>query len=567
MLTENSDCKPGRELLMKTFQTVVLSLLCLPVVLVSAMGAEYEMKTIIEPGPFHGVHGLAFGPDGALYAGDIMGSIIHRVDIASGAHEPAVSAPFGMADDIGFAPKGTPFEGTLVWTSVALGQLYAQPPGGKPRLIADKMPSINTVGFAPDGRLYVTQTGGRHKTLWQVDLSGDTPLEQVWDGTGGLNGFTIADDGYLYGPQADLGRVIRFDLETKEIEVVADGFEWPTAVEIDDRGLLYVLDFDGGTVTRVNKETGEKTQLASLESGLDNMAIGPPGHVHANKLYVSSIGGNGIYEIDTATDTLRTVVAGDLTAPGGVATLGTGTDTRIYIADMFSLREINPADGNVRTVTPVSGSSAYPTTVTHGRFEGRDVVVTASWFTGRVQILDPETGTVLRNESRFSGPRGIAMLTDGSLLVAESTGQRIIRVNADGERTTVAEGFAFPSGLALAGDTIAYVSDSTSGTVSSIDLTTGAARVVGEGFKMPEGMAILPNGNLAIVDSVAKAVYELDTKSGLRTPIHVDADIGLTVLPPQPDAWIFNGIAIGPNGTLYLPLDINTSLVALTPTR
>ena len=551
----------------KIAKTVYLSLPWFSAAAVSARSAEYEVRTDVEPGPFHGVHGLAFGPDGALYAGDIMGSIIHRVDIASGEHEPAVPAPFGMADDIGFAPQGTPFEGTLVWTSVALGQLYAQSPGGEPRLIADKMPSINTVGFAPDGRLYVTQTGGRHKTLWQVDLSGDTPLEQVWDKTEGLNGFAIADDGYLYGPQADLGRVIRFDLRTKEVEVVADGFEWPTAVEIDDRGRLYVLDFDGGTITRVNKESGEKTLLAALESGLDNMAIGPPGHVHANKLYISSIGGNGIYEIDTATDKLRTVVAGHLTAPGGIVTLGAGPDTRIYIADMFSLREVDPVTANVRTVTPVSGSSAYPTTVTKGRYEERDVLVTASWFTGRVQIVDPDNGDVLRNESRFSGPRGIAMLADGSLLVVESTGQKVTRIDTNGERTTIVDRFTFPSGLALASDSIAYVSDSTEGTVSTINLKTGDVQVVGDGFGMPEGIATLPNGKLAVVDSLAKAVYELDAATGARTPILVDADIGLAVLPPQPEAWVFNGIAVGPNGTLYLPSDINTSLVALEPTR
>ena len=552
---------------MKIIRVVVLALIVTSTNFSLVVSAEYEARKIVEPGPFHGVHGLAFGPDGALYAGDIMGSTIHQVDIDTGEHTPFVNAPYGMADDIGFAPAGTPFAGTLVWTAVALGQLYAQSPGGKPRLIADQMPSINTVGFAPDGRLYVTQTGGRHKTLWQVDLSSDTPLEQVWDGTGGLNGFTIAEDGYLYGPQADLGRVIRFDLQAKEIAVIAEGFEWPTAVEIDDRGLLYVLDFDAGTVTRVDKNTGEETRLAALESGLDNMAIGPPGHDHANKLYISSIGGNGIYEIDTATDTLRTVVTGKLTAPGGVATLGVGSDARVYLADMFSLREANPETGTVRTITPVSGSSAYPTSVTSGTFNGRDVLVTASWFTGRVQIIDPSNAEVLCNETGFAGPRGIAMLKDGSLIVLESNSKKVLHVSRDGERTTIADGFTFPAGLTMTDDNIAFVTDATEGTVSSIDIRTGKVDTISREFKMPEGIAILPNGNLAVVDSSTKAVYELDLVSRETNLILTDADIGLAVLPPQPDAWIFNGIASGSDGTLYLPSDVNTSLIALTPTR
>ena len=146
------------------------------------------------------MHGLAFGPDGALYAGDIMGSTVHRVDAETGYHRAAVQSPLGLADDVAFAPEGTPYAGTMVWTGVAVGKLYAKAPGGEPRVLADNLPSINTVGFAPDGRLYATQVG-RSKTLWSVDLSSNTPPRKLWDDTGGLNGFVIAPDGYLYGPR------------------------------------------------------------------------------------------------------------------------------------------------------------------------------------------------------------------------------------------------------------------------------------------------------------------------------------------------------------------------------
>lgn len=527
----------------------------------------YESKTIVPPGPFHGVHGLAFGPDGALYAGDIMGSIIHRVDIETGNHRPEVPAPFGMADDIGFAPDGTPFAGTLVWTSVALGKLYARAPGETPRLIGDNLPSINTVGFAPDGRLYVTQTGGRHKTLWQVDLSGKKPLEKVWDGTKGLNGFTITEDGFLYGPLADLGHVVRFDLETKEIELIADGFEWPTAVEMDSKGQLYVLDFDGGTVTRLNKETGEKTQLAQLESGLDNMAIGPVGSPYVDKLYISSIGGNAIYEIDTQTNEFRTVVSGHLTAPGGIAVRETESGHRAYIADMFSLREVYLKTNKVRTVTPVSGSSAYPTTVGLGEYNNKDVIVTGSWFTGRVQIIDPKNGEVLRDERKFAAPHGVAMLNDGSIIVAEASAQKVTQVMPNGERRTIRDGFEFPSGIAVIEDQTIFVSDPGTGTVSSLDIASGQLTTIRDDFERPEGIAILADNRLAVVDSMANTIFELNTVTGDKKPIAINVDVGLAVNPPQPETWIFNGIAADENGVLYLPLDTQTSLIALTPSE
>jgi YVTN family beta-propeller protein len=517
---------------------------------------------IVPAGPFHGVHGLAFGPDGALYAGDIMGATLHRVEVATGSHQAAVPAPLGLADDVAFAPAGTPYAGTMVWTGVAVGKLYAQAPGGKPRVLADNLPSINTVGFAPDGRLYATQIG-RDKTLWSVELSGQTPPKKLWDETGGLNGFVIAEDGYLYGPQADLGRVIRLDLETLEIEPIATGFDWPTAVEMDARGLLYVLDFNGGTVTQLNRDTGEHTVLARLESGLDNMAMGPPQSPYANKLYVSSIGANGIYEIDLVTGVLRTVVAGQLTAPGGVTVLGAGPETRVYIADMFSLRAVTPATGQVSYVLPVHGQGGYPATVSHGRLGGRDVLITGSWFTGSVQIIDPMGGAVLRTETGFAVPYDVALL-DGSLLVAEAGAGQVTLVDGDGDRQALAAGFEFPAGLALAGEQTVYVTDAGAGTVSAVDTQTRDVRAVANSLQRPEGIAVLPDHTLAVVDSAAQAVYRLDPVTGKQSVILANASVGLMAPEPRPATWIFNGLAAAANGTLYLPSDVNASLMALS---
>ncbi len=542
---------------------VILLAASLSWAVVNAAESGYQAWVVVPGGPFHGVHGLAFGPDGALYAGDIMGSTLHRVDVATGDHSAAVPSPLGLADDVAFAPAGTPYAGTLVWTGVAVGKLYARAPGGEPRVLADNLPSINTVGFAPEGRLYATQIG-RSKTLWSVDLSGKTPPTKLWDDTGGLNGFVIADDGYLYGPQADLGRVIRLDLNTLAIEQVADGFDWPTAVEMDARGLLYVLDFDGGTVTRLNKNTAEKTVLAQLESGLDNMAMGPPDGPHADKLYVSSIGANGIYEIDLVTNALRTVVAGHLTAPGGVTVLGAGTNTRVYIADMWSLRAVNPGTGALDYVIPIDGRGAYPATVSRGRLDERDVLITGSWFTGSVQIIDPATGSILRTEKGFAAPYDVALLDDGSLLVAQAGAGEVTLIEADGSRQTLAPGFDSPAGLALAGQTV-YVTDAGAGTVLAVNLNNRQVRAIAKGLQQPEGIAALPDGTLAVVDSAAQVVYRLDPASGERSVILADAQLGLLAPDPLPTAWIFNGIAAAPNGTLFLTCDRNASLIALHP--
>ncbi len=45
----------------------------------------YKVEQVIPPSVLHGVQGLAFGPDGTLYAGSLLGRSISKVDTASGA--------------------------------------------------------------------------------------------------------------------------------------------------------------------------------------------------------------------------------------------------------------------------------------------------------------------------------------------------------------------------------------------------------------------------------------------------------------------------------------------------
>jgi sugar lactone lactonase YvrE len=522
--------------------------------------ADYRARVVVPGGPFHGVHGLAFGPDGALYAGDIMGLTVHRVDIATGRHEAAVGAPYGQADDVAFAPAGTPYAGTMVWTAVATGKVYARPPGGEPRIIAEGLPGVNTVGFSPTGQLYFTQVG-REGALWSADLSGG-PAEKLLDDIG-PNGFVITEEGLLLGPHGATGSVISLDLDTMELTTVADGFNLPTAVKMDSRGYLYVLEFDGGIITRLDRATGERIEFARLEPGLDNIAIGPPDSDGAGKLYVSSIGRNGIFEIDLETRDVRTVVAGHLTAPGGIALGGDGSDTRAYIADLFSLRVVNPDSGEVSYVLPISALGPYPGTVSHSSLAGKGVLVTGSWFTGSVQVIDPAIGTVLREEWGLRAPYDVVISADGSLLIAESGAQQITAIRPDGARESLAAGFEIPVGLALADDQTLYVTDAGAGTISAIDLVTQEKRIVTGELQRPEGIAILPDGALAVVDSAARAVRRVDPDSGAMSLIAADIAVGL----PAPDSfdpqWVFNGIAVDENGTLYLPSDTTASLVAL----
>ena len=526
--------------------------------------SEYDVTVLVPPGPFHGIHGSTFARDGSLYAGDIMGMSVHCIDVATGAARVIVGPPEGMADDVAIAPVGSPHAGTLVWSGVGVGRLYARAPKSETRLIADDLPGVNAVVFAPDGRLFVAQMGAHNNILWEFDLTdakaGGRPPQKLWDETGGLNSFVVRDNAVI-GPQGDTGAIIRFDLATHEVKTIATGLKWPTAVKADAKGQLYAVDLEAGTVHRIDVEKGTAPVIATLEPGLDNFSVGANG-----KLYVSSITRNGIFEIDPATGAERTVVRGHLTAPGGVAFAGSGETARVYVADMYTLRAVHPRTGAVETVIPMSREGIYPGAVSAHAGPNGDHLILTSWFVGRLEVRDRLSGNLVRTEKDLSAPRDALELDDGSLLVAETGAHRLLHIHADGSRSALPAAFADPVGLARAGEAV-FVTDAWSGTLSRVDLRSGQASLVANGFGRPEGVAVRPDGKVLVVDSLKQTVVAVDPATGKQSVIATVVPVGLEGPPPQNPAWIHNGVAVAGDGMVYLSSDTRAALYAFRPRR
>lgn len=533
-----------------------LALLCS---CIAQAAEQYRIETIIGPGPFHGLHGLALGPDNAIYAGDIVGMSVHRIDPKNGSHRRIVGPPTGMADDVAFAPPGTPFAGTMVWSGVFTGRVYARAADGGVRLVADGWPGVNTVAFSPDGTLYATQLGPFAKALWRVDLSGAGKHVKLLGADGAFNGFVITRDDVLYGPRADLGGIVRMDLHTLKQTVIADGFRWPTAVKTDSKGMLYVVDFEAGDLWRVNPHSGEKTLLAAIEPGLDNLTIDPD-----DRIFVSSVTRNGIFEINRSTGRVSSVVAGALIAPGGVSVLD-GVEPRVFLADMFALREVDGSKGTIINLTVPSKAGPFPTAVRAYREDGAVRLMYTSWFTGDLSVIDADTRQLIRYERGFAAPRDSIRLNDGSLVVAESGAGRITRVSLDGARRSVGPEFVTPVGLALDRGGRLLVTDATAGVLTAVDLVSGKAVELANGLGRPEGIAVSSQGGIFVVDSASHRILCVDPSNGRVSLLTDVIALGLEGSDPLPRAWVHNGIAVTSDGILYVPSDLNAALYRLVP--
>jgi DNA-binding beta-propeller fold protein YncE len=507
--------------------------------------SAYEVEQLVPAGsPFHGVHGLRFDRDGRLYATSVIGQSIFKVDVDTGSVERVIGPPEGMGDDIAIAP-----DGTLVWTAIEDGIVYAKPPGGPIRKLMENMHGVNAVTFSPDGkRLFVTLVF-YGDALYELDLDGEMPPRLIAQNMGGLNACQVGDDGMIYGPLMFAGRVVRIDPATGEITTVSDDFDSPGALKLDFEGAAFVLD--GRWVKRVDLRSGRTSRVAELPSDGDNLALGPGG-----RLFVSLSAENAIAEIDVDSgDVGYAVDPAPLNSPAGLAVATTAERDRIYVGDLFG--GLRAVDGNSGAITDTPLDLFQPTHVSVGP---GGLIVVGEVF-GDVQRVDPETFAVLEEWGDFAYPGDALEMADGTLIVAETGTGRLLHVTGTGaaDRTAVAEDLAAPRGLARAGAGAVYLTEANGGRVLRVEIGSGATTVVAGGLRQPEGVAVTSDGGIVVAEVGAKRLVRIGPRDGAKTVIAADLPIGLTNGPS-----LYRGVAAG-KSAIYYSSDIDNTIYKLTP--
>jgi sugar lactone lactonase YvrE len=526
---------------------------------------EYNQQFLVPGSWFHGVHGLAFNKDDQLFAGSVIGQTIYRVQVDSGEVDRVIDPPMGMADDIAFAD-----DGTMAWTAFLLGKVYIRKPNGKTIEVANGMGGPNSIAFGKDGRLFVSEVF-LGDALYEIDLKNvDKPdfkpfprseLRRIAEKLGGLNGFEIhKDDGFLYGPLWFKGQIVKINLETGAIEVIAEGFKTPAAANIDpqNRDNVYVVDTGTGGVWSVSLTSKAKKLVASLKPGLDNLAFDSRG-----RLFVTSMTDNGIYLVDKQTGAHRTIVEGKLAIPSDLAVVTEGGKDTVHVADVFSYRTVDGQTGAVADVLRVHGDThAYPIGISVGP---KNTLLT-SWFSNTVEKVDRKTGKLVATLGDFAAPVDALEMTDGTIYVAELASANLVKVSADGKtRSTVVKELRSPVALAQGPGNLIYVTEIAAGAVSQIDVVTGARKVVADGLAGPEGIDVGPDGLLYVAEVGQKRVVAIDPATGTKTVIASNLDIGLATYPGGPPALVPTGVAVGRTGTVYVSSDIRNAMYKLTP--
>ena len=511
--------------------------------------AEYGEPAVVEgPLPYLGVHGLGIDPRGRLLAGSVVGQSLSLVDRESGAVRPFVGPPAGMADDVAFGP-----DGEVAWTAYLVGELRIRNAAGEIRTVASGLPGLNSLAYTEDGRLFATQVF-MGDALYEIDRSGEQPPRKIIEGMGGLNGFEFGPDGHLYGPLWFKGEVVRVNVESGELDTVADGFQIPAAVNFDGQGRLYVVDSATGELLRLQPDSGEKVRVARLKPSLDNLAIDKK----AGLLYVSNMADNSIQEVDLADGRVRDLVRTRLAVPSGLAVVG----DQLHIADTFAYRVMDTGSGDIREVGRMWASHLeYPLNA----WADEHVVVLTSWATGTVQVFDRASGEMTHGFHDFQAPHDAVQLADGSLLVAELATGRLLRVSGEqGEqREAVVVALAGPAGMAFNADRSTLFVTTAGGSVWAVNPADWSKRRVRDGLAMPEGISVSAAGKLLVMEVGKQRLLEIDPVDGATRTLAEDLPVGLPALEGLPPTGVFNDVVEAANGDLFFTADRDAGLYRL----
>ena len=368
----------------------------------------------------NGPHGVAIDLAGNLLVSEIYGARLRRIAPNGAVTTVAGSGPAVALDGVGTAATFAPLANVGVdSTGNAYVAQFGAPPC--PGTMA-RCPLIRRI--SPAG--VVTTVAGTGENAFADSASYTFPTasyRSVYDAAGNLfvqtgHQITRITPGGIATPFAGSGTAGFAD----GIGTVAS-FNSPRGLAIDAAGNLYVADLSNHRIRRITP-AGVVTTLAGngTNSSTDGTGTAATFNIPidlavdaAGTVFVADSGGNRVRRI-TPTGVVTTL-AGSGTAGG---TDGTGT-----AASFSSPRGIALGPGGIMYVADTTGNRIRAVTPAG--------VVTTLAGSGTAGGTDG-TGTA----ATFSGPTQIAVDRAGLLYVADQTGNRIRRITADGQVTTIA---------------------------------------------------------------------------------------------------------------------------------
>ena len=510
-----------------------------------------SLKPFIKGTYFEGANGVFFDKDDQLHVASVTGRKIGVVDTKTGEIIKAYGPEEGVdgPDDLTIGP-----DGSIYHTNLLMGIVGRRTPAGEvtQQFVA---PGVNPITFSEDGRLFVALDFSGDG-LYELDPALKNPPRLIIKELGWLNGMDFGPDGLLYGPIWSKGQIVKIDVDKAELTVLVDDLKTPAAVKFDAKGNLWTVDHDTGIVWKIDPKTGDKTEVATVFGGADNLALNSK-----DELFISSAQDGGLIQVNMD-GTTRTILDNSFCNAGDVEII----NNALWMPDILSLKSFDKNSGTPNaTYRHMIGQPGVigPFTIDH---EG-DHLILSSWFSNAVQIWDVKENKEVANHHDFPVPIN-AISANGHLIVAAlgaapGAAQIIRQIGEEREvLMDAAKGLAVPAGLAASNGNV-YVSDFFLGKVYQItekETVLAEPKVILEGLKQPEGLQIGPKGNLLVVETGANQVLSVNLENGEKSVLVADVPLGMAGMPKMPPTWKLSDVAYDAEGNLYVPSDVDNTV-------
>ena len=249
----------------------------------------------------------------------------------------------------------------------------------------------------------------------------------------------------------------------------------------------------------------------------------------------------------------------DPLAPWGLAC---GSDGSLYLNDGLSMAVLSPTKqvsrlgglldntfpGFVRSLTAGAPGELWLTTI------AGDVV---QYF------LDGRPFNMFVR--KLKEPYGLARMSDGAVAVAEARTGKVLRVDAAGQTTTIAEGLEKPCEVVATADGALFVSELGKKRIVKIEANGSTTSFV-DGLDKPKGLA-LRSSALLVLDRGLKALCAVDLKSGQQQALASNLPVGDPPNCSRGPMDFSGGLAVGQDGTVYIAADGEGSVLTLMAER
>jgi sugar lactone lactonase YvrE len=512
----------------------------------------WRLERVIGPSRLYGSNGMRVGPDGMLYVAQCFGNAITALDLKTAARKDVNrnGDPIKAPDDIAFDSHGV-----MYVTEFLNARVMTMSPKGEVDVLIDNVPGANGVTIHQD-RIFMDECRPEARV---VELFRDgRPPKVLAQGLNLANALAVGPDGMLYFPQLATGEVCRIPLDGGRPERVVDGLAVPTAVKFDNRGMLLVLQAFSGEISRVDIRSQEKTSVAMLGPGLDNLVVMPD-----DRLFVSNFIDGTITEVAPG-GALKNFCPPGLCGPTAIACTADGN---IFLTDFMAILRVTGAGqwervgwsfdpdfpGFLRGLCPGPGDQLYTATLL-----------------GNLTAYDTRKHSCEVLAEGLDSPFGVARTPSGAVVAAEYGGGRVVAVETKGQPKVLARGLDRPTGVAVAGDGTCFVAETGKSRVISIN---GGITPILEGLERPEGIAIAGD-ELIVLDAGTKQLWTVSLRVGNSAVIASGLPVGApSGAAPQPQPGVpgflpgpilpFAGVATGPDGTIYVAADGEGSVLAL----